>query len=245
MWKKLRASARKECPKQDEKESNGLTLEQNCYALAIFIHQGPCRSSIAIGARRISVFQCATSDRCNLAGGSPIGDIGMMARNRQDKLSRNDAWIGSKRSAVRRSLAVILAAFGIGVAIFPANSALADEGDITLPSGDFMMSASFCSLQSSNQECEYWNYWGYWIFNSDGSTTKESYDGWVSPDQATWSAVGPERLFTETYSAEGYWLSSVLVERVSGGTGGEYPCYEGVVNDLDIGVVAIRLCLEP
>lgn len=163
----------------------------------------------------------------------------------QKEASRNHTRIGSSQCGGRRRLALILAAFGLCVTSLPAKSALADEGDITLPSGDFMMSASFCSLRSSDEACEYWNHWGYWIFNSNGSITMELSDGNQSPNQATWTEVSSDQLFAETYSLEGCWLSSVLVERVSGGTGGEYPCYEGIVDDLDIGVVALRLCLEP
>ncbi|HMA93775.1 MAG TPA: hypothetical protein VKP30_13890 [Polyangiaceae bacterium] len=163
----------------------------------------------------------------------------------QKKTSRNHTRIGSSQLGWRRSLALILVASGICVTSLSAKNARADEGDITLPSGDFMMSASFCSLRSSDDVCEYWNYWGYWIFNSNGSITMGLSDRNLLPNQATWTAVGPDQLFAETYSPEGCWLSSVLVERVSGGTGGEYPCYEGIVDDLDIGVVALRLCLEP
>lgn len=162
----------------------------------------------------------------------------------QKKTSRNTR-IGSSQLGGRRGLALILAAVGIGITSLPANSALADEGSIAQPSGSFTMSASFCSLRNADEGCEYWNHWGDWVFNSDGSITMESSDGDLSTNQASWTAVGPDQLFAETYSLEGCWLSSVLVERISGGTGGEYPCYEGIVDDLDIGVVALRLCLEP
>jgi hypothetical protein len=85
---------------------------------------------------------------------------------------------------------------------------------------------------------------GYWLFNSDASVTKVS-NGVYWADQGTWSEVQSGQIFVEFRNQEGLWLSSILADRVSGGEDGEYPCFDGLVEDLDIAVSSVRLCLEP
>lgn len=144
-------------------------------------------------------------------------------------------------------LRTVLGALAIGsAALSPTNvSAEPGAGSGLLPSEDFMMSATYCPDSASFSACAGNTVdGGYWLFNSDASVSKVS-GGVQSPDQGTWSEVQPGQISVEFRNQEGLWLSSILADRVSGGEGGEYPCFEGLVEDLDIAVLSVRLCLEP
>jgi hypothetical protein len=143
-------------------------------------------------------------------------------------------------SSVRRGLAALIGAFAVGAVASSADVAGAE--DSSLPSGEFWANVTYCPGSVSFSECTAPTVdGGYWAFHTDASLTRWS-DGVEQPGHGAWDETAPGELFVEFYNDEDQWLFSVDADQVSGG---DYPCYEGLVDDLDIGVVSVRLCLEP